>query len=240
MRHQTDNDTDPEVIPAAQAATIDLATTAKRVNKAIDTITSHEVAFEAATLDHRILIGREIAAAQAMFGIEVDQVHKLGIAARSTVPQRGTVDKMNTPAPNPIGFSGWLNREIPRLKRSTAQKYADTFRLLGLPTTATDAQVRRAIAIKLEGSPEGTRPTIAAIVKASPREKIEPVKAPPPPDTPQLRLEDAREHFWTWRERAEKLVAMGVLDDLDKPGLDDLKEFLAWMRDRINARLRTM
>ena len=28
------------------------------------------------------------------------------------------------------------------------------------------------------------------------------------------------------------------MDDLDKPGLESLKEFNLWLRDRINARLK--
>ena len=34
------------------------------------------------------------------------------------------------------------------------------------------------------------------------------------------------------------MVKRGVLDDLDKQGLETLKEFLATARDRVNARLK--
>lgn len=67
--------------------------------------------------------------------------------------------------------------------------------------------------------------------------------APAPPAGPrkskeQLLLEDAREAFFLWREMFEKLLRQGVLDDIDKPGLEELKEFVAGARDRINARLK--
>jgi hypothetical protein len=54
----------------------------------------------------------------------------------------------------------------------------------------------------------------------------------------QLRLEDAREAWFLWREQAEKMIKRGQLEDLDKPGLEEMKEFQGWLRDRINNRLK--
>ena len=68
-----------------------------------------------------------------------------------------------------------------------------------------------------------------------------PVKAVParsPKSAGQLRLEDAREAFFLWRERFELLLRQGKLDDIDEPGLLEMKEFIAGARDRVNARLK--
>ena len=54
----------------------------------------------------------------------------------------------------------------------------------------------------------------------------------------QARLEEAREFFYVWREKFESLVKIGALDDLDRDGLLELKEFNAMVRDRLNARLK--
>jgi hypothetical protein len=62
----------------------------------------------------------------------------------------------------------------------------------------------------------------------------------PPKSEAQRRLEDAREWWGTWREQGEKLIRMGSLDHLDQKGLEEMKEFQGWLRDRINARLKTL
>ena len=54
----------------------------------------------------------------------------------------------------------------------------------------------------------------------------------------QAKLEEAREFFYVWREKFESLVKIGALDDLDRDGLLELKEFNAMVRDRLNARLK--
>jgi hypothetical protein len=53
----------------------------------------------------------------------------------------------------------------------------------------------------------------------------------------QVKLEDAREWSHTWQCSFEKQVKIGGLDDLDRQGLEDLKEFIATARDRVNKRL---
>lgn len=67
--------------------------------------------------------------------------------------------------------------------------------------------------------------------------------APEPPAGPkkskeQALLEDAREQFFTWRESWEHLMQAGYLEWIDREGLLELKEFIAHVRDRINARLK--
>ena len=53
----------------------------------------------------------------------------------------------------------------------------------------------------------------------------------------QLRMEDAREACFVWRENWTKLVKRGHLDDLPQPELRELHEFLATCRDATKARL---
>jgi len=73
-------------------------------------------------------------------------------------------------------------------------------------------------------------------------------REPKPPAAParipkseaQLLLEDARETWFLWREAGEKAIRNGSLDRLDRPALEELKEFHAWLRDRINARLKAL
>jgi hypothetical protein len=75
------------------------------------------------------------------------------------------------------------------------------------------------------------------------REKSTPEnKQPPAPrkSQKQAQLEDAREYWATWRANGERLVRIGSLDNLDKAGLLEMKEFQGWLRDRINARLSTL
>ena len=53
----------------------------------------------------------------------------------------------------------------------------------------------------------------------------------------QLRMEDAREALFVWRETWPKLVKRGHLDDLPQPELRELHEFLATCRDATKSRL---
>lgn len=76
----------------------------------------------------------------------------------------------------------------------------------------------------------------------APDKADKPAGPPPGPrkTEKQSKLEDAREHWFTWREKGEQLVQIGCLDHLDKAGLEQMKEFQGWLRDRINARLKTL
>ena len=77
------------------------------------------------------------------------------------------------------------------------------------------------------------------ITAPAPKEKPEKPSQPRIGKTEkQDRLEDARVAWFVWRESAEKMVKRGQLDDLDKTGLEEMKEFQGWLRDRINARLK--
>jgi hypothetical protein len=69
-----------------------------------------------------------------------------------------------------------------------------------------------------------------------PKEK--PAPTGPKKSQQQAKLEDAREWFHIWREDWRKLVRIGALDDLDRPGVMELKEFIATCRDQVNSRLK--
>lgn len=225
-----------EIITAAQAAEAELRTHANRINETIDLIANHESAFEEATLEPRLLIGLEIAKAQEAFGIAADQRKGIGGRPAHTVSQRDKV------SPNPLGFAAWITKEIPRLKRPTAIKYATAFRSLGLSTAeASPAKIRERIKrMRHEAGKAGqAMPTLGALYKLG-KPKGEESANTLPPDSKKLRLEDAREAFHVWKSSGEKLVAGGQLDDLDRAGLEGLKEFLAWMRDRASARLKSI
>lgn len=79
------------------------------------------------------------------------------------------------------------------------------------------------------------------ITAPAPKEKPEkPEKEEPVirKSTAQAKLEEAREFFHCWRADFEKMVRIGCLDDLDKEGLLQLKEFAATVRERVTARLK--
>lgn len=234
-----------EVITAAEAARADLSAAAERINHAIELIKGHEDAFEEATLEHRLIIGLEIARAQEAFGMSVQEAGKLGGRPKEeTVPTVGKVsEKTAVLACSPIGFSNWIAKEIPDLKRSTAQRYATAFNALGISTAdATPAKITaRLKKLRHEaGKANLPMPTLGMLYKQGKPQKQNPhtLNIEAPQDSAQLRLEDAREAFHLWKEQFETLLSRGQLDDLDPKGLQDLKEFLAGARDRVNKRLK--
>jgi hypothetical protein len=233
-----------EIITDKEYAEAQLREHAETVNSAIDLIVEHEHAFQEATLEPCLLIGREIAKAQAIFGLDNHDRAKLGGDAKAALSRAVTKQE---PRHNPHGFAAWLSREIPRLKRPTAIKYATCFKALDLPTEAPD----KAITAKVKdlrhaaGRDNQPMPSLATLYKAAKPPKPEPAGYIDPAtesgkSLAQGRLEDAREYFTTWREQGEKLINNGELDWLDKKGLEELKEFQGWLRDRLTARLRNL
>lgn len=228
-----------EVLSPAQANAADLTAIARGINNALDTIVAHEDAFEGETLDHRLAIGREITKAQALFGMTNAQAAVLGGRAKAAVSRRDTAE----PAVDSAGLTGWLKANIQHKKfgRSTALKYARAFSSLGLTETASDRDIKESVK-KLRheaGKAGGPMPTLDSLYKAAPKPaKTEALAITAPKDSKKLRLADAREKFHLWKETFEGMLKKGQLDDLDKEGLEDLKEFIAGARDRINVRLK--
>lgn len=228
-----------EVVTASQVDAAELDGLASLIVSKIDLIAGHEGAFEEATLEHRLEIGLHIAKAQEIFTLsKPDQL----AAARESKALMSTVDTREQPPAVSHGFITWLGKNIPALKRPTAYRYATAFRSLELPLTTKPAEIRAKLkTLRHQAGKENLPvPTLAALVKAAPKPpkpvlmNLVPVSMSPQ----QLALEDAREAFHLWREAFEKLLRQGTLEDLDKPGLLQLKEFAATVRDRVNARLK--
>lgn len=221
------------IVTAQEAAALDLRAHSTAINETLDHIVKFEDSFEENTLEHRLLIGLEIAKAQEKFGMTRAEYGAIG----------GSVSRCDTltdPATASLGFTGWLAREIPRLKRPTAIKYAHAFASLGLAAdAATPAQIRAKVKdIRHHcGKNKLPMPSLTSLYKAGKPKPLE-LPEPPEPKEDRTRLGDARVAWTLWQEQAEKLIKSGVLDDLDKPGLDTLKEFNLWFRDRLNARLK--
>jgi hypothetical protein len=78
---------------------------------------------------------------------------------------------------------------------------------------------------------------ILASPDKEPKEPKDPGPKLPPKSQRQALLEDAREALYVWRQEFHKLVKIGTLEDIDRPGLLEMKEFLATARDLVNARL---
>lgn len=231
----SDHPSHVEVLTPAQSAKADLAATAQLVNETLETIRSHEGAMLEATLEHRLLIGLEIAKAQAVFGLSKAEAGAIG----GSMPRRGMLSVAN---PNPLGFSNWIKTEIPELKRTTAQKYAIAFLGTGLSVEDATPQSIKEVVKKLRhrhGKENKPMPKLEDFYKAGkPKPSSEPLNIEAPKDSLQLRLEDARESVQIWKDQWNTFVSRGQLDDLDRKGREDLKEFLATCRDQLNQRLR--
>lgn len=228
-----------EIITDHEYLAVALDAAAETINEHIDLITQHEDSFQEATLEPRLLIGLEIVKAQEAFGMSFEDRAKLGGEAKAALSHR---DKAETPAPNPLGFSAWISKNIPRLNRATAYKYATAFRSLGIPHhDANPAKIRARIKdIRHHaGKNDLPMPTLNTLYKQGKPAKDAPLRIENfPGNDPKTKMEDAREFFFVWREKGRQLIESGYLDAIDKPGLEDLKEFNLWLRDRINARLK--
>lgn len=243
---------DTEIVTESEMTAADLRSIAEEIEDKIEIIAKHEQSFEEGTLEFRLEIGHQIAKAMELFTLANDQRQGIGgrpsetLSQCDTVSAKASVSQCDTlqPEPIPAGFNAWLTSSIPRLKRPTAYKYASAFRSLGLSTDdATPARIRtrikdlRHVAGK-SGLPMPTLSGLARQAPKLPKPEDTALVIVPPPDSAQLRLEDAREGFHLWKERFEIMIRAGQLDDLDRAGVESLKEFLAGARDRINARLK--
>lgn len=226
-----------EVVTAAEIGSADLRAQAVKVNETLDLIIKHEDAYKGATLEPRLLIGLEIARAQAAFGMTNAQAGALGGDAKASVSRRDTLETKPT---NPGGFAGWIKQEIPRLGRTTAIKYANAFAALGIPAAeATPAKIKAKIKDLHHLSRKNNLPppSVDALSKlGKPAALIG--SGEEPEDSETIRIGDAREAFDRFRELFDKNLTMGHLDNLPKEDLKSLHEFLQTCRDRVKARLK--
>lgn len=233
-----------EVVTAAQVTAAQLKQHADAINERVNIITGHEAAFEDATLEHRLCIGRELACAKAAFGMTVQDGGKLGgrPSKETLSPGDKVSEKPIVLTASPLGFSNWLAREVPDFKRAKADLYINAFHALGLSTEEANPKlIREKIkALNHRADRDGKiRPTLKSLYKLGrPKPPEEPLKIEPPKDSAQLRLEDARESIQLWKDAWNSFLSRGQLDDLDLKGVQDLKEFLAGCRDQVTKRLR--
>jgi hypothetical protein len=230
-----------EIVTAAQVSTAELAGLAQAITRSREIIHQHEQLCHETTLEHYLDAGQMLARAQEIFTLSHSAA---GALKGKSSESLSTVDKLpETPPEIPAnrGFSAWLAKEIPTLKRPTAIRYATAFRSLELPLDAKPAAIRAKVkTLRHEAGKAGApMPTLAALLKTAPK--------PPEPETlivlmpkssKQLKLEDAREIFHLWMESWDKALKQGHLEHLDRNGLEQLKDFTATVRDRINARLK--
>lgn len=124
-----------EVITAAEATTAELQSRAETINERVAIIANHETVFEDSTLEHRLIIGLELAHAKAAFGMSKADAGALG----------GSMSPGDM-LPNSLGFSNWLAREVPDFKRAKADLYINAFNALGVPLReATESIIREKI-----------------------------------------------------------------------------------------------
>ena len=226
--------TTTEVITEAEANAADLRRAAERISTAIELIKGHESAFEDATLEHRLIIGREIAMAQQLFGLSAQDR-----TIPATLSRRDNVD---SPAPNFLGFSSWLTREIPDLKRSTAIKYATAFRGTGIRLgEATDAKIRSKIKdLRHQASKAGLpMPSLGMLYKQGKPTKDKAGHLPPPEPTREDLAGEARVRFHEWMSEWDVMVKVGHLEPLGKADLAPIEQFLTTCRDQVRNRIKT-
>ena len=123
----------------AQLSPISLASLAATANEAIEIISRHEAAFEHATLEHRLIIGQQMAIAQDAFGLSMEEKTSLGGQMASAI--RNGLAAEAAELERTGGFGGWLALNCPKLPRQTAQKYATAYRGLGLPLDASNDEI---------------------------------------------------------------------------------------------------
>ena len=233
--------TEVEIVTAAQVDTAELSGLADAITRSREIIHKHESACHETTLEHYLDAGQMLARAQEIFTLSHSAA---GALKGKSSESLSTVDKLPETPPEILanrGFSAWLTKEIPTLKRPTAIRYATAYRSLDLPLTAKPTEIRAALkTLRHEAGKAGApMPTLAALVKTAPKpDKPETLTISRPNDSKQLRLEDARESLQNWKDAWEKFVKSGQLDDLTSRDVQHLKDFQLRVGDQIKARLK--
>ena len=229
-----------EVVTEAEFTLADLNATAERINEAIERIKGHEDAFEEATLEHRLVIGLEIARAQSAFGLSHSEAGSLKGKGPESLSRR---DKLSESLPavtcNPLGFSNWIAKEIPDLKRSTAIKYATAFQALGIaPQDASPAKIRAKIKDLRHhaGKSNLPMPSLGMLYKQGKPRKQETPALIEPEDTKEIRLGDAREWVATWIAAWDRGVKDGLLEELPEIEVTALLDTVRGISDHLKLR----
>lgn len=142
--------------------------------------------------------------------------------------------------PDSLGFTAWLCREIPRLKRPTAIKYATCFKSLGLPNDAPDAKIRAKIKDlrHAAGRDNQPMPSLNTLYKAGLPPKDAPRLAPPQEDPEDLAGE-GRVHLHEWMRSWDRTVSLGYLEHLSAADLQPVMDFLTTCRDLVRLRIKS-
>jgi hypothetical protein len=229
-----------EVVTEAEFTLADLNATAERINDAIERIKGHEDVFEESTLEYRLVIGLEIARAQSAFGISIGERAKLGGDSKAALSRRDKADEKPTVITcNPLGFSNWIAKEIPDLKRSTAIKYATAFQALGIaPQDATPAKIRAKIKDLRHhaGKSNLPMPSLGMLYKQGKPRKQDTPALIEPEDTKEIRLGDAREWVATWIADWDRGVKDGLLEELPEIEVTALLDTVRGISDHLKLR----
>lgn len=232
---------DVEVVTEAEVNAAELSGLAESISRSREIIYKHEQSCHETTLEHYLEAGMHLARAQEIFTLSIKDRTGPATAARTTLSTVDNVDKTSPEILAIRGFSAWLAAALPDLKRPTAIRYATAFRALELPVTAKPADIKAKLKTLRHqaGKASLPMPTLAALVKQAPKlPEPENLTVVIPKSSKQLKLEDARETYHLWMETWDKALKHGHLEHLDKKGLEQLKDFTATVRDRINARLK--
>jgi hypothetical protein len=235
-----------EIVTDAQVDAAELQGLAEAITRSREIIGKHEQSCHETTLEHYLEAGQKLARAQEIFTLSTQD--KMA-TARQGKALLSTVDNRDQPAPQDSpevlanrGFSAWLAAALPDLKRPTAIRYATAYRSLELPLDAKPTEIRAKIkTLRHEATKANLpMPTLASVLKAAPKPQppTESLVVLVPKSSKQLKLEDAREIFDGWMQTFDKALKRGQLDHLDRKGLMNLNDFVATVRDRINARLK--
>ena len=100
-------------------------------------VIGHETAFLATTLEPRCLMGLQCLRAYEVFAIT---------EPKERGSMKGTKKLLTREELSDGGFSGWLKRETPWMKETTAYKYMNAVKGLGLSHSSTDEDVAEALA----------------------------------------------------------------------------------------------
>ena len=222
-----------EIITESEGLAADLQAAAAAINETIDLITAHEDAFNESTLEPRLLIGLEIAKAQEAFGLNPpERTIPTTLSRRDNVPAATS---------NPLGFSAWISKNIPRLNRSTAIKYATAFRSLGISThDATTTRIRAKIKDLRHqcGKNNLPMPSLAMLYKQGrpPKQDLPRIESKPDPEDI---AGEGRVQLHEWMTTWDNIVRLGYLEPLTAADLQPVADFLTTCRDNIRARIKS-
>lgn len=227
-----------EIVTAAQVDTAELAGLAQAITRSREIIRKHEAACHETTLEHYLDAGQMLARAQEIFTLSPQER-----TSPATLSRRDNVQEIPLEIAAIRGFSAWLAAELPKLKRSTAIKYATAYRSLDLPLTAQPAEIRSALkTLRHEAGKAGApMPTLATLVKTAPKQPKLQITLPPidVEQPQQLRIGDAREFVYTWIQTWDKGIKAGRIENLPAAELPDLERFLTEARDHIRTRIKS-